>query len=136
MYNIRRPLAERREPTVVLLSSFCVAWQFAGCHLAIDTWYLTSTPHPTPSPGSRIPRDTRGVFALRPSGRRPVANFWRQVPLHMAKLPLQVVKLSQDTQIWSQHDPKIAQLGAKMSLRPPTLTILEPSWTSQPLQKY
>ena len=60
-----------------------------------------------------------GPIALRPLERHLVANFWRQVPPEIAKLPHQVVKLSQDPQFWSQHDPKIAQLGAKLPLRPP-----------------
>ena len=71
-----------------------------------------------------------------PSAWSPVANFWRQVPPLLAKLPLQVAKLPQDPQSWSQNDPKIAQLGTKMPIRPPTLRILEQIWTPRPPKKH
>ena len=37
----------------------------------------------------------------------------------MAKLLLQVALLSQDVHVWNPTEPQIAQLGARMPLRPP-----------------
>ena len=92
--------------------------------------FLCQIPLPqSPSPRVRLSVPTGPLIGLGPSGRRLVANFWRQVPPQMAKLLLQVVNLSQDLQFWNQNEPKVALLGAKMPLRTPTFKILETIWT-------
>ena len=91
--NIHRPPAERLEPTVLLLSIFCVAWQVAVFHVAIDTWDLVINPSPYPLPGVQIPLLTGSSIAVARPESHLVANFWYQVPSEVAKLLLQVVKL-------------------------------------------
>ena len=55
--------------------------------------------------------------------------------MNALKLPPQVVKLSQDAQFWSQHNPKIAQLGNKMPRRLRALRAWSQLGPSDPFEK-